>query len=121
MIEPIRQIAVALSCSKPHGLGTYPCCLSVRGLLREVQAAEEGLEAGVGAQGVEALLHFAQNQSAVFLTPSAAAHCTMSVTVVECWSDPDVPVIVMLNVPVGVPGLGGGGDGVVSPPPPQAT
>jgi hypothetical protein len=79
------------------------------------------VEAGVGAEGIETLLHFAQNQSAVFLTPSAAAHCTMSVTMVECWSDPDVPVMVMVNVPVGVPGLGSGADGVGSPPPPQAT
>ena len=95
--------------------------VNAKRLLQQVHAEEEGLEAGVGAEWIETLLHFAQNQSAVFLTPSAAAHCTMSVTVVECWSDPDVPVIVMLNVPVGVPGLGGGGDGVVSPPPPQAT
>ncbi len=79
------------------------------------------MEAGVGAEGVEALLHFAQNQSAVLLTSSAAAHCTMSVTVVECWSEPDVPVMVMLDVPVGVPGLGSGADGVGSPPPPHAT
>ena len=50
----------------------------------------------------------------------AAGYCTTRVAVVERPSEPDVPVMVILNVPVGVPGLGAG-VGEVESPPPQAT
>ena len=32
-------------------------------------------------------------------------HCTISVAVVSCSRDPDVPVMVKVDVPVGVPGV----------------
>ncbi len=49
-----------LAAPKPHGFGTITeesFALPVKNLLREVQAAEEGLEAGVVAEGVERGLH----------------------------------------------------------------
>ena len=35
-------------------------------------------------------------------------YCTVRLAVVERWSDPELPVIVIVNVPVGVPGVEGG-------------
>ncbi len=51
--------------------------------------------------------------------PTSGTHCTISVAVVACSKDPDVPVIVMVNVPVGVP-PGVCCPGAVTSSPPQA-